>query len=356
MPYFERPVMWYGVCWAIGFFFALFITSEIVKRFFLYRPEYVSGDIVDKVGLKAKLKEQFGLEGDNMVALLNGLLIKETLTPPKNRFHRMLLRFAQKRLVDERYRVLQNRLSFDEQLKKVTLSLVKRSTQISELGWIFIAVGTVIGARLGHILFYHHPAEYFFDPLKVFRIWEGGLASHGAVAGILTSVYVWYKWKRKEYPYMSFLGWTDLSVIPVLFGCAFIRIGNFFNQELLGTVTTVPWAIIFGNPEDGGIPQPRHPVQLYEAFFYFILMVVFYRLFFRRKKPLGQGVLTGLLLGSVFTFRFVVEFWKEQQGYFDPHMLLHMGQILSIPCIVAGVAIVALRWNERSHSMDSLGS
>lgn len=348
--------MWYGVCWAVGFLIALYITGEIVKRFFCYRPEFIDGDILNKSGVKNRLKERFGIEGENITSLLNGLLLKERFAPPREKKHKALVHFARRRLSPSQLQCLINRLSLDEELKKMVLPLTRRATQLSEHGWIFVAIGTVIGARLGHILFYHHPSEYFFNPLKIFRVWEGGLASHGAVFGILTSIYVWFILTKKKYPSVAFLRWTDLSIIPVLFGCAFIRIGNFFNQELLGTVTSVPWAIIFGNPEDGSIPQPRHPVQLYEAFFYFFLAGVLYRFFFQKKKMAPAGVLTGFLLVAVFTFRFVVEFWKEQQGYFDPYMLLHMGQILSIPCILLGAAMILKQKEELLRGVDSLGS
>ncbi len=355
LPYFDRPVMWYGICWAIGFFVALFLTKEVVSRFFCYYPEYILRDILHKERLGALLRDKFGIEGKNFVSLLNGLLLKERLPLPKKRIHRLLVAFSRKRLRPHALHLLINRLYLDELLGKEVVSLRKRASALSEKGWVFIAVGTVIGARIGHLLFYHYPSEYLLDPLLFFRIWEGGLASHGAVVGILLAVCLWTYLHKKEYPFMRFIGWLDLASIPVLFGCAMIRIGNFWNQELLGVVSRLPWAIIFGNPEDGGLPQPRHPVQLYEALLYLVLMCILYSAFFRKSRPLKQGALAGILLFTVFAFRFILEFWKEKQGVFDPFLVLHTGQLLSIPCVIIGLALIVMK--EQKHDLlDNLGS
>lgn len=350
-PFVGRPILWYGACWAVGFVVALVLTFEIVKRAFVYAPYFIAGDIKKGLIIRDKLKSMYGVDGDTVLDILNGLLEGKELGTPRGWGNRFLLAFAKGRLTIEGLRRVQNRFFLDEQLKGSVVSLRKRAHELGERGWMYIMVGTVIGARLGHILFYHHPTEYLFSPMKIFMIWEGGLASHGATAGILISLWLFWKRHNGVYPMQNVFGWADLSVIPVLFGCAMIRIGNFFNQELLGTASELPWAIIFGSPEDGGLPLPRHPVQLYEAGLYLVLIGVFYRVFFRREDmTLPQGVLTGLLLVNVFGFRFLVEFVKENQGYFDPHLPLHMGQLLSLPFILLGGLLIAQRRRRRARS------
>ncbi len=198
----------------------------------------------------------------------------------------------------------------------------------------YVVMGTVIGARLGDVLFYQSWSDYVQDPLSIFKVWEGGLASHGGVLGILISLMILAK--RTGRPFLYLL---DLCVVPAGLAAAFIRVGNFFNQEILGLPTTLPWAVIFGHPADGSLSVPRHPVQLYEAVYYLAVFVLLFTLWKKTKVSLGKSA--GLFFSLVFTFRFFIEFLKEEQSLLlSGTSWLTMGQYLSLPLIVFGFLLV----------------
>ncbi len=204
----------------------------------------------------------------------------------------------------------------------------KRSLDdLNDLIWYMI-LGTVIGARLGHCLFYN-PEYYLSQPLEILKVWKGGLASHGAAVGILTSIYFYSKKKSNQ----SFLWVMDRVVIGVALAAFFIRMGNLFNSEIIGHPTDVAWGFIFTSVDN----IPRHPTQIYEALFYLLSFVI---IFFQYKKYDGKfnnGYLFGIFLILIFGFRIFVEFFKENQTYFEQGMVLNMGQLLSIPLVFAGV-------------------
>jgi phosphatidylglycerol---prolipoprotein diacylglyceryl transferase len=124
--------------------------------------------------------------------------------------------------------------------------------------------------------------------------------------------------------------------IPTAFVACCIRIGNFFNQEILGTITSVPWAVVFGDPFDGSTPAPRHPVQLYEAICYLLTCFILLALWKLKRNKLRPGALVGLFFILIFGSRFIIEFWKQPQGMMIDESYLQTGQYLSIPFIVAG--------------------
>jgi phosphatidylglycerol---prolipoprotein diacylglyceryl transferase len=193
---------------------------------------------------------------------------------------------------------------------------------------IYVILGTVIGARLGHCLFYD-PAYYLSNPFEMLKVWEGGLASHGAAIGILTALYLFEKKKKDQ----GMLWTLDRLVIVVALGGALIRLGNLFNSEIIGMQTDVPWAFIFTSVDD----IPRHPAQLYESIAYFISFGTLYLIYLKKRETFKTGFLFGLFLIFVFGFRFLVEFIKEDQSAFEAGMLLNMGQILSIPFVLMGL-------------------
>lgn len=196
----------------------------------------------------------------------------------------------------------------------------------------YVIVGAIVGARLGDVLFYQNWSAIARDPLSIFAVWQGGLASHGGAIGILIAL--WLYSKRHKIPF-----WTavDFTVIPTAIAAVFIRFGNFMNQEILGIPTTVPWGIIFLHPADGGAIVPRHPAQLYEAFGYLIVFGILLWCWRRHPpfKPIGR--LTGLFLVLVFSLRFCIEFVKVEQSAHIVSSLLTMGQYLSLPFIALGV-------------------
>jgi len=207
---------------------------------------------------------------------------------------------------------------------------------LNDLIWYMI-LGTVLGARLGHCFFYN-PAYYLANPLEILQVWKGGLASHGAAIGILLSLYLFVK-KHKEYDYLWIL---DRIVITVALGGFFIRMGNLFNSEIIGTPTNVPWAFVFASVD--GVP--RHPAQLYEAIAYLIVFIFLLIYYFRKSGKFKNGLLLGLFLILVFGFRFFIEFIKEDQTYFEKGWLLNMGQLLSIPFVLLGFYLI-LRKNKK---------
>lgn len=207
----------------------------------------------------------------------------------------------------------------------------KPQTDLEQLS-IYVILGTVIGARLGHCLFYD-PSYYLSNPLEMVKVWEGGLASHGAAIGILIALYLFSKKKKDQ----SMLWVLDRLVIVVALGGALIRLGNLFNSEIIGMQTDVPWAFIFASVDD----VPRHPAQLYESIAYFISFGVLYFVYMKQNKYLKQGFIFGLFLILIFGFRFIVEFIKEDQSAFEAGMTLNMGQLLSIPFIIMGLYYIS---------------
>lgn len=196
---------------------------------------------------------------------------------------------------------------------------------------VYVVAGTLIGARFFDVVFYQHFREILRDPLACLYFWEGGLASHGGVCGILVALYLFVKKERL----IGFLNLVDVLVIPACFAAVFIRFGNFINQEILGKPTELPFGIIFLHPADGSLPVPRHPVQLYEALFYLCLGAVLWK---AQKWIRIPGRLGALFFILCFGFRFLIEGLKEEQSaYFSPDALLTMGQALSVPLFLFGV-------------------
>jgi prolipoprotein diacylglyceryl transferase len=198
-------------------------------------------------------------------------------------------------------------------------------------GLIYMVVGTVIGARLGHVLFYE-PSYYLTHPLQILAVWEGGLASHGAAAGILLAL--WLYARHAGLPYLWLL---DRVAVVTALGGSFIRIGNFFNSEIVGTPAAVPWAVVFARVDF----VPRHPVQLYEALAYLLTFLVLLGVYHRFAVERREGLLLGLFFVLVFSARFALEFVKTPQATYEAGFVLTVGQLLSIPFVVAGLLLIA---------------
>ncbi len=197
---------------------------------------------------------------------------------------------------------------------------------------VYMMVGTIIGARLGHVLFYGFD-YYMSHPIEIFKVWEGGLASHGAAIGVLVALYYFVK-RKKGYTYLWIV---DRIVVTVALGAFFVRMGNLFNSEIYGKVTDVPWAFTFSKYVDD---LPRHPTQIYEALAYLFLFFILYQIYNTMKEKTYPGLLFGLFLVVVFGFRLFVEQFKENQVSFEEGMILNMGQILSIPLVLVGIYMI----------------
>lgn len=207
---------------------------------------------------------------------------------------------------------------------------------------IYIFLGTILGARIGHCLFYEfdyysqNPLEILLPFSKRSGSWEftgfAGLASHGGAIGILTALYLYAKKTKTNFVWIA-----DRLVLVVPIAGAFIRIGNFFNSEIIGKAAdpTLPWAVVFTQVDN----TPRHPGQLYEAVGYIILFFILWTFYNKIKNP-KPGLLFGIFLVCLFSIRFFVELYKENQEAFEDTMFFNMGQLLSIPFILAGLYLI----------------
>lgn len=259
IPILNRPLLWYGFLFALGFFVGYLVLTYLLRRYFLFNLD----------------------------------------TAPK------------------------------KDIKSIKAKVTAQAEHLT----FYVTIGAIVGSRLGDVLFYQSWAGIVRNPFSIFAVWEGGLSSHGGAIGILIAL--WILARRKK-----ILFWTvvDFTVIPTAVAAVFIRIGNFFNQEILGIPTQLPWGIIFLHPADGASILPRHPAQLYEALWYlfaFGILLWYWHCHLPFKPP---GKLTGLFLILVFGFRFFVEFIKvEQSAHFSGASFLTMGQWLSLPFIALGL-------------------
>lgn len=207
---------------------------------------------------------------------------------------------------------------------------------------VYTALGTIIGARLGHCLFYE-PSYYLSNPIEIFKIWQGGLASHGAAIGILLALWLFVRKTKKPYLWV-----LDRIVIVTALAGAMIRLGNLMNSEIYGVETTLPWGFVFLRNNE---VAPKHPTQIYEALAYLLIFVLLHRIYWRKKAgEFIQGSVFGLFLILVFTFRFFIEYVKEDQVAFEAGMKLNMGQWLSVPFVLIGVGL--LIYSIRKHRLE----
>ncbi|MBN1448156.1 MAG: prolipoprotein diacylglyceryl transferase [Bacteroidetes bacterium] len=206
----------------------------------------------------------------------------------------------------------------------------KKSDELLNRLFLYVFVGVVAGARLGHCLFYS-PEFYLSNPVEILKVWEGGLASHGAAIGIILALLLF----ARRTSGMTFLWVADRVSVVIPLAAIFVRLGNFVNSEILGLPADVPWAVVFTRVDT----VPRHPVQLYEAITYLIIFLVMIALY---KKSLGTrtGRLTGSMVTMLFSMRFILEFFKTGQSTLDPSMPITMGQLLSIPLVAFGIWLI----------------
>ena len=196
---------------------------------------------------------------------------------------------------------------------------------------VYTAIGTIVGARLGHCLFYE-PQYFLSHPIEILKVWKGGLASHGAAIGILIALWLFVRKEKKP-----FLWVIDRVVIVVALAGCLIRLGNLCNSEIYGVETSLPWGFVF---LQNGERVPKHPTQIYEALAYLATFFILLRIYWKNKGKYAYGLTFGLFLIMVFAFRFLVEFVKEEQVPFEKGMSLNMGQLLSIPFVLAGIALL----------------
>ncbi len=214
----------------------------------------------------------------------------------------------------------------------------KYPTTILESLAVYLFFGMLIGARLGHIFFYN-TQYYLSNPVDILKIWEGGLASHGGAIGVFLAYLIWIKIYK-----IKFTKYADALVISFPFLAGFVRIGNWFNSEILGKATSGDFGVIFTRL---GEDFPRHPVQLYSAlmnFLIFIILFILYKKYYKKAKPL---FFLFLYMFLYFSGRFIIEFWKDLHGPIES-ISLSMGQLLSIPAVLISILYFLFYFKKRA--------
>lgn len=342
IPFIDHPVRIYGVCFVTGFIISYFILAWMFKKKLLLTSKIQERDIASWSILVKHL--QMAIDHSDHPAYFIVQKIDK-----KTRHEIMKLQCSQEPNNHLKSAILHalnesplklSRSRIEELFPQAIITATQWGYILTDrLTW-FVVLGTIIGARLGDVLFYDWP-RYQDNPIEIFMVWKGGLASHGGVLGVILGVYLYYRWVLKQFPEISFVGLMDLLAVPSGLVAFFIRIGNFFNQEILGPPTKKPWGIIFGDPVDFSPPIPRHPTQLYEAVFYLFVFALLMYLWTTRYSKLKTGILSGLLFVAIFGFRFLIEFIKTPQSLIIDETFLQMGQYLSIPFVILGLYLIA---------------
>ena len=203
---------------------------------------------------------------------------------------------------------------------------------------IWVALGTVIGARLGHVFLYEW-SYYSQHPMKILATWEGGLASHGGAIGVILAVIGFSIFTSKRNPLWTF----DRLVVAIALVGALIRIGNLMNSEIFGHATDLPWGFMFLRSREWHElyeGQAVHPTQIYEALCYFALFCVLMWMYWKKNAGERPGLIFGVFFIGIFLPRFLIEFIKNPQVAFEQDMMLNMGQLLSIPFILLGIGLI----------------
>ena len=201
--------------------------------------------------------------------------------------------------------------------------------------FVWAVLGVIIGGRVGYVLFYQLQL-FFQDPLYIFQIWKGGMSFHGGLIGMILAIYLFAKQNNLSFFYLS-----DLVSIVAPIGLFLGRISNFINTELYGRVTDFPFAIIYPLIDN----NPRHPSQLYEAFFEgVVLFIILYLIFIKNSKKYSAGIISAYFLILYSIFRFLIEFLREPDSHLGLFLnYFSMGQILCIPILFAGILILFRR-------------
>lgn len=220
--------------------------------------------------------------------------------------------------------------------------------------FLYMLIGTILGARLGHCFFYDW-SYYSNHLLEVLYVWKGGLSSHGGACGILLALYIF----SNKVVHKSYMWVMDRIVLAVAFCGACIRFGNLMNHEIYGHATDLPWAFQFITNihawQQGAEPiysAPSHPTQIYEMLYCLITFAVVMFLYWKTNARKYEGFIFGVFLIGVFLTRFLLEFIKNNQETFEESMALNMGQLLSVPLIVWGVYLLVKSFIAMHRSED----
>ncbi len=215
---------------------------------------------------------------------------------------------------------------------------------------IWVVAATIIGARLGHVFFYEWDV-YRQHPIDIFKVWEGGLASHGGTIAIIIAIILFSIFTTKRNPLWTF----DRLVIAIALVGGLIRLGNLMNSEIYGHATTLPWGFMFIRSREWhelyeGLAC--HPTQLYEALCYFALFGLLMWMYWKKNAGERPGLILGVFFIGIFLPRFLIEFIKNDQVAWEANMTLNMGQLLSIPFIIAGIVLVIVALKRPRLKLD----
>ncbi|CCB91450.1 prolipoprotein diacylglyceryl transferase [Waddlia chondrophila 2032/99] len=341
LPFIHHPIAWYGVCFAIGFILGFFIILPMIRQKLSQTEKISPRDIASWPHVVQSLRQVSGKKEHPLYPIYQKL-------SQKTRENLNRLKIKQEPVELTKNDILQainhsylayGREKLEKLFGKGLLTLKELAVLLTDrLTW-YIVIGTVVGARLGHVFFYEWP-RYQQNPLEIIKVWEGGLASHGGALGVILALFLYQRSIREKFPEFNFLCLLDILCVPTAMTAVWIRIGNFMNQEIIGPVTTAPWAVVFAHPLEAEGGLPRHPTQLYEAFCYLITFIFLYTLWSRKRNQLKPGVLIGLFMILVFGSRFFVEFVKVSKGLMIDESFLLTGQYLSLPFIILGIFLL----------------
>ena len=321
IPYINHPITWYGCIFAFSFWLGYNIFIWLYIRYSLYNKKILKKDLTTELPTTIEF----------------------------NKDEKKILFFFKKYTPTQIVQEIKIKLYLEKKFPESYKSTLKSAIDLADKGLLYIILSTIIGARLGHIIFYENIMDFIHSPLSIIKVWEGGLASHGGIIAIIFSSYLFIK----KYKPMSYLQFLDLLSIPTMLVCGSIRIGNFINQEILGATTINPLAIIFTHPADGSVPTPRHPIQLYESMLYFCVFLTLFILWKRYFTIKLKGFYVGLALFISFSLRFLLEFLKTPESIYDNFFSLNMGQILSIPlCFLGFLLIKSSLLKKKKVSLD----
>lgn len=342
LPYFNHPITWYSILFALGFLIGYLLFFNMIKST-LRQNSYVSErDICSWPRLLKFFHEGPHVDIAEQKPLFSYFSEKTKIHLKKIEEEKALTEEDKNQIIDCLNDAITDE---DNAISRSTISsiLPKAVFSISDLAYFLtdrlfwlVFLGTVIGARLGHVFFYDW-ARYQSNPIEILKVWEGGLASHGGAIGIIFALLIYIFSIRKRFPEIKFLLLLDHIVVPVALAGVLIRLGNFINQEIVGTETDLPWAVLFAHPYSGKAAVLRHPVQLYEAAAYLFTFFLLGWLWIKKREVLKTGYLTGLFFLLIFSSRFFLEFFKADQGGLVQESFLQTGQVLSIPLILVGL-------------------
>ncbi len=341
IPYIDHPVAWYGACFAFGFILGFLLILPLIRSKLAETNKILPRDIANWCKLINRLKQAVGQKAHPLYPIIEKLSKKTRESLPNFKLKQEPTEAIKEELlssINKTYHAfgrekLQSLLGKGlHTLKDLSLFLADRLT------W-FVIGGTIIGARLGHVFFYDWP-RYQHNPVEILKVWEGGLASHGGTIGVILALFFYQRSIKSRFPEFTFLTLLDIICVPTAMTAVWIRIGNFMNQEIVGPITSVPWAVVFGNPMEGPGGFPRHPTQLYEAVAYLFTFCILMTLWKKKREILPEGTLFGLFMILVFGSRFLIEFVKVPTSLMMDESLLLTGQYLSIPFIVLGAFLL----------------